>query len=509
MDTASRLFRMACWRAVLMIIGIALLSSMATAAPRAPNIVFILVDDLGYSELGCYGQKKIQTPRIDRLASEGMRFTQHYSGNAVCAPSRCVLMTGKHPGHAIVRNNREIQPEGQYPIPAETLTLAELLKQHGYVTGAFGKWGLGGPGTVGEPLKQGFDRFYGYNCQREAHNYYPERLWDNDKIVHLDNPPIRKERLPASADPNSSASYAAYLGKQYSADLIAQKAREFVRQNKDVPFFLFWPTTVPHLALQVPQDSLAQYLGLWPDPPYLGNRGYTPQFAPHAAYAAMVTRFDREVGRLMDLLDELKLAENTIVVFTSDNGPTHDKVGGSDSEFFESADGFRGVKGQLYEGGVRVPLIVRWKNQIAAGKVSDHVTGFEDWIPTLLELTQAGKPPAGLDGISFAPMLRGESLSERPFLYREFQGYGGQQSVRVGDWKLIRRELHPAKKAQPTSQTLELFNLKTDPGETNDLAAAEPSRVERLLRLMRQQHVGSPEFPIRALDGETTATNKE
>jgi arylsulfatase len=277
----------------------------ATPHPR-PNIVFILCDDLGYGDVGCFGQTKIKTPNIDRLAAEGMRLTVHYSGHNVCAPSRCALMTGKHPGHGYIRDNRTVKPEGQQPVPPGELALPLTLKKLGYALGGFGKWGLGPVGSTGDPLKQGFDRFYGFNCQGVAHNYYPTYLWSNDRKASLANPPFdSQQRLPAAADPASPDSYARYRGKQYAPDLIADEARAFLRANKDRPFFLYFPTTVPHLALQVPEDSLAEYLGQFDDEPYTGDRRYLPHRAPRAAYAAMVTRMDREVGRLVELVKEL------------------------------------------------------------------------------------------------------------------------------------------------------------------------------------------------------------
>ena len=254
-----------------------------------------------------------------------MRFTQHYSGNAVCAPSRAVLMTGQHPGHAPIRDNRELQPEGQLPLPAAAVTIAELFKKQGYATAAMGKWGLGPPGSEGDPLRQGFDHFFGYNCQRHAHNHYPTYLYDDGRRVPLDNPAFPGEPDAAGRRrPGRSAQLRRVRGKAYAPDLIAERARAFIRDNKDRPFFLFLPTTVPHLALQVPEDSLAEYRGLWPDPPYRGDNGYLPNPSPRAAYAAMVTRMDREVGRILDLVRELGLDERTIVVFASDNGPTYD-----------------------------------------------------------------------------------------------------------------------------------------------------------------------------------------
>ncbi len=475
----------------------------SAAEARRPNVVFIIADDLGWGDLGSYGQKIIRTPRLDRMAAEGMRFTQHYSGNAVCAPSRCVLMTGRHPGHAFIRDNKQFKPgqEGQWPIPADTVTLAKLFQQRGYATGGFGKWGLGGPGTEGEPLKQGFTRWFGYNCQAVAHNFYPTYLWDNDRKVPLNNPPFAaNQKLPEGADPGDPASYARYRGKDYASDLIWEQARQFVRDNKARPFFLFAPTTVPHLALQVPEDSVAEYRGKFPDAPYPGGKGYLPHLAPRAAYAAMITRMDTEIGRVMDLVKELGLDEQTLFVFTSDNGPLYNNLGGTDCEFFNSHGGLRGRKGSLYEGGFRVPALVRWKGRIAPG-VSARVTGFEDWLPTLLELIGAKETvPAGLDGISFAPILLGAKQPDRAFLYREFPAYGGQQCVRVGDWKGVRQGLYARGKKAGSDGKLELYDLKADPTESRDVAAEHPEMVARMERLLREQHTPSKEFPFPALD---------
>ncbi|MFO0807748.1 MAG: arylsulfatase [Gemmataceae bacterium] len=480
-------------------------AGLCSAAPvERPNIVFMIADDLGYGDLGCYGQQKIRTPNIDRLAAEGLRFTQAYSGHNVCAPSRCVLMTGKHPGHAYIRDNRQAKgyPEGQEPVPAGALTLPLALKARGYVLGGFGKWGLGPFGSSGDPLKQGFDRWFGYNCQAVAHNYYPTYLWDDGKQVPLDNPKFAAhQKLPAGADPNDPASYAAYAGKEYAPDRIAEQARAFVRANKDRPFFLYFPTTVPHLALQVPEDSLREYAGTFTEQPYPGGRSYLPHRQPRAAYAAMVSRLDREVGRLVALVKELGLDERTVFVFTSDNGPLYEKLGGTDADFFNSAGGLRGRKGAYYEGGFRVPQIVRWAGHVAAG-TTDRVTGFEDWLPTLVELTGAAAP-AGIDGISFAPTLAGRPQEPRPFLYRESPGYGGQQCVRVGNWKAVRVNLNPPAAAKArTPGKLELYDLTKDPGETTDVAAAQPEVVARLSAILAAQHVKSELWPIPALDGK-------
>jgi arylsulfatase A len=473
------------------------------AAERPPNIIFILADDLGYGDIGPFGQKKIRTPHLDRMAAEGMRFTQHYSGSPVCAPSRCVLLTGKHPGHAAIRDNREVQPEGQTPLPANTITIARLLKEQGYATAAMGKWGLGFPGSEGDPLKQGFDRFFGYNCQRIAHNYYPTSLWNNATRVPLNNPAFAAhQRLPADADPAAAASYAKYAGKDYAPDLITAAALEFIRTNRARPFFLYFATTIPHLALQVPEDSLAEYRGVFPDEPYTGTNGYLPHRTPRAAYAAMVTRLDRDIGRMMSLVRELGLDENTVFVFTSDNGPLFGRHGGTDSDFFKSAAGLRGRKGAQYEGGIRVPLIVRWKGRITTNSVSDRVSGFEDWLPTLLQLSGSNAKPAGVDGVSFAPTLLGRQQEARPFLYREFPAYDGWQSVRVGDWKAVRHPLHPrARSGAKVKLAIELYNLRSDPAEANDVAAQHPEIVSRMETILREQHTRSDLFPIRALDG--------
>jgi arylsulfatase len=450
-------------------------SSAAADVARPPNIVFILADDLGYAELGCYGQKKIKTPRLDQMAAEGIRFTQFYCGNAVCAPSRCVLMTGKHPGHAVIRDNKEVKPEGQEPLPADTVTIAKLLKAHGYATAAIGKWGLGGPGSSGDPNKQGFDLFYGFNCQRQAHNHYPTYLWRNDKREGLDNDGTLK-------------------GRQHSHDLFEAEALKFIEENKDRPFFLYVPFAIPHVSLQVPDDALKEYLGKWDDPPYWGEKGYLPNAHPRATYAAMVTRMDRSVGRILDQVKKLGLEENTIVFFSSDNGPTHDHAGGSDSEFFESAGPFRGLKGSLYEGGIRAPCIVRWPGRIKPGRTSDLPGGFPDVLPTLCDVAGAAVPK-DIDGVSILPTLldKGDQRKHE-FLYWEFAGYGGQQAARVGDWKGVRQQLHKG------SLAIQLYNLAEDIGEKNDVAAKHPEVVERIAKIMKEQHTGSERFPIKALD---------
>jgi len=473
--------------------------TVRAAAERRPNVVMIIADDLGYRELGCFGQEKIRTPRLDALARQGMRLTQHYAGNAVCAPSRCVLMTGKHPGHAYVRNNRGVPPEGQEPIPDSEVTFGELMRAQGYATGAFGKWGLGGPGSCGDPNKQGFDRFFGYNCQSHAHSYYPSYLWSDDQRIELNNhPPIPGHAsLPKDADPNDPRSFDRFKGTDYAPDRINRQALAFVRANQDRPFFLYYPTIIPHVALHVPDEDLKPYLALgWNDPPFLRIKGYgyTPHFTPRAAYAAMISRMDQNVGRILDLLDQLKLADNTIVIFSSDNGTTHldQEV---DYEFFKSVGELRGLKGSLYEGGVRVPGIVRWPGHVQANTTSDRVSGFEDWIPTVLDLIgRSNAVPRDLDGISMAPALRGEKQEPRPLFYREFAGYGGQQSVRVGDWKAIRQNMSRG------NLEIELYNLADDIGESHNVASRHPDIVARLQAVMDQQHSPSTVFPLKPLD---------
>lgn len=495
-------------------LALSLAAVPAATAERPPNIIFILADDLGYGDLGAFGQTKIRTPHLDRLAAEGMKLTQHYAGNAVCAPSRGVLMSGQHPGRTTIRANRGMakggirvvgQPEteGQFPIPDAELTLAEVMQQAGYATGGFGKWGLGGPDSTGAPLRQGFDRWFGYNCQAVAHNFYPTYLWDDDQVIQLNNPPFAAHNtLRPDEDPNDPASYERFQGNEYSADLIADEALNFIRDQQDQPFFLYWPTTVPHVALQVPDDSLAEYLGEWEDPPYPGGHGYIPHFKPLAAYAAMITRMDRDIGRAINLVEELGLTHDTIFIFTSDNGPlngTHQGLAGTDALFFNSHAGLRDGKGTLYEGGIRVPTIVRWPGKVPAGSSSPRITGFEDWLPTLAAIAGVEEIPAEIDGINFAPTLRGETQPEREFLYREFPSYGGQQAIRVGEWKAIRRNLMPRGDAQPVIKT-ELYHLGKDPAESTDVAGEHPRVVARLEALMAAEHTPSADFPFPVLD---------
>jgi arylsulfatase len=450
------------------------------AAERSPNIVFIMADDLGSAELGCYGQKKIKTPSLDKLASEGIRFTQFYAGNAVCAPSRCVLMTGKHAGHAAVRNNKDVPhpdtpPIGQWPLPKDEVTIAELLKTKGYATAWAGKWGLGPLDSEGDPLKQGFDHYFGYLCQWHAHSHYPKFVYRDGKQVDLEG--------------NDGKT-----GTQFTQDLFEAEALKFIKDNKEKPFFLYLPFTVPHVAVQVPEDSLKEYAGLFDDPPYKGDKGYQPHPTPRAAYAAMVTRMDRSVGRIVKLLDELKLGGDTLIMFTSDNGPAPQGVGGSDSKFFASAGDLRGLKGSLYEGGIRVPFIARWTGKIKAGSTSDLPLAFCDVLPTLSAVADV-QTPANIDGLSFVPTLLGKGEQKKhDFLYWEFPGSGGQQAVRLGQWKGVRQDLLKGQ------LDVQLYNLSDDPSEKTNVAEKHPEIVKRLEKIMKEQHTPGKDFPLKALD---------
>jgi arylsulfatase len=450
-------------------------SSPLHAASR-PNVILIVADDLGYAEVGCYGQKKIKTPSLDRMAKEGLRFTQFYAGSPVCAPSRCCLMTGKHGGHAWIRDNRAMKPEGQAPVPTSEVMLSELMKREGYTIGGMGKWGLGPPGSVSDPIKRGFDLFFGYNCQAHAHSHYPTYLWRNDKHVKLPDNDGKK-------------------GKTHSHELFEKEALAFIEGNHKKPFFLYLPFTIPHVAIQAPDEWLAPYKGKWDDPPYNGKRGYLPHPTPRAGYAGMVTRMDETVGKILDLLQKLKLAENTLVMFTSDNGPTHD-AGGADSGFFESSGPLRGRKGSVYEGGIRVPLLAWWPGTISAGKVSEHVSYFPDFMPTVLDVIGApSRAPEGIDGLSFLATLRGQPDKQKKHahLVWEFTGYTGQQAVRIGDWKGVRRNLMKGK------AKLELYHLGDDPGEKVDVADRHLEIVKKLEDILTKQHTPSKLFSMKGL----------
>ncbi len=439
----------------------------ATVASEKPNIIYILADDMGYGDLSCYGQKKFKTPNIDRLATEGVRFTQHYAGSTVCAPSRCCLMTGLHTGHAQVRGNYRYRPSGQFPLKEGTQTVPTLLKKNGYVTGAFGKWGLGYPGSSGDPNNY-FDQFYGFINQSRAHTYYPDYLWNNRKKVKLD-------------------------GQTYSHDLIMKAAFDFIKKNRNKKFFCYIPVQIPHTDMQAPKNLHDKYRKRFPqfENVIRKKHGRTIKNTV-AAFPAMVEHLDNNVGELMKLLKEMKLDKNTIVIFASDNGPH--QAQGHQPEFWNSGGGMRGIKRDLYEGGIKVPMIARWPGHIKPGTSSGHVSAFWDVMPTLCDLTGV-KTPTGIDGISFAPTLLGKGVQkEHPYLYWEFHRQGGKQALRKGKWKVVRLNV-----GENPGGPVELFNLDKDPFEKNNIAAQHPEIVKELSSLMAKARTSSPVFKFKPM----------
>lgn len=453
-----------------------------------PNIIYILADDLGYGDLGSYGQVNFSTPNLDKLASEGIRFINHYSGSTVSAPSRSVLMTGLHTGHTPIRDNKEYEPEGQHPIADDAFTIAEMLKEEGYATGAFGKWGLGAVGTSGDPNNQGFDEFFGYNCQRVAHRYYPASLWHNDQKIDL----------PGNDWTNTET---------YAPDVIQEQVLEFIESNKDQPFFLFYPNVIPHAELIAPEDEiLEQYMGKFEETPFKGGNvkkkieeaaygeginiaAYCPQENPKAVFAAMVTRLDRQVGEVMEKLKELGIDDNTIVIFTSDNGPH--KEGGIHPEDFNSNGELRGFKRDLYEGGIRVPMIARWPGKINSGTETNHISAFWDVLPTFAEIVGI-EIPGDIDGISFLPtLLDQEGQIVHDHMYWEFHAQGGKQAVRRGNWKAVRLNYY-----DKTKTSVEIYDLEKDPTESNDLAQEFPEIVQEMVSIMDKEHSYSEDFPF-------------
>ncbi|CAM4276696.1 arylsulfatase [Zobellia nedashkovskayae] len=447
-------------------------------ANARPNIVYILADDLGYGDLSSYGQQKFSTPNIDKLAKDGIVFTQHYSGSTVCAPSRSALLTGMHTGHTVVRGNKEIMPEGQYPLPDNTFTMAEAMQKAGYATGAFGKWGLGFPGSEGDPLNQGFDTFFGYNCQRLGHNYYPDHLWANkDSLVLKGN-----------------------LGKNkgtYAPGLIHEKTLEFIELNKDNPFFLYVASIIPHAELAAPEEFMEKNRGKFPpETPYEGvddgpefNQGpYRSQKEPHTAFVSMVQLLDAQVGEIVAKLEGLGIADNTIVVFTSDNGPHTE--GGADPEYFNSNGPFRGTKRDLYEGGIRVPMIAAWPGKIRPGSTTELVSAFWDVFPTFSEIAGI-ETPEGLDGISFLPTLLGhEDLQKNhEYLYWEFHEKGGRQAIRKGDWKAVKYDVFGG-----ADVAIKLYDLTTDIGEQNNVAQKNPEVIKEMKTLFENARTPSDVF---------------
>jgi len=440
--------------------------------PIKPNIIYIMADDLGYSEVGCYGQESIQTPNIDKLASEGMKFTQHYSGSPVCAPARSVLMTGLHTGHTPSRGNLEVDPYGQFPLPGETTTVAELLKKAGYVTAMYGKWGLGVENTTGDPNLQGFDDFYGYYCQVHAHNSFPEYLYHNGEKVMLNN------EVNYMPEDHWTRGLGGYATKKidYSNDDFFEMALEFIDNNRENPFFLYIPVTMPHDNGEAPE----------------GEKYESPTLEPYEdedwsyekkSRAAVITRMDNYIGLIMEELEKTDLSHNTILIFTSDNGCDN-------PSFFDGSGVLRGMKRDVYEGGIRVPLIIRWPGKIIAGSVSDHVSAFWDFLPTACEI-------AGLDieietdGISYLPELLGKPQSEHEYLYWEFQELGKKQAARKGKWKAVRLNVYKTPDAP-----LELYNLETDIGEQNNVAGQFPEVVKQMEEIIEEAHASDPNWPM-------------
>ena len=467
---------------------------------KKPNIIYFLADDLGYGEVGVYGQQKIKTPNLDALAKGGMIFTQHYSGAPVCAPARYSFLTGKHMGHSYIRGNDEWNErgdvwnytkafsdpnlEGQRPIPANTFTIGKQLQKAGYKTSIFGKWGLGAPNTDGIPTKQGFDTFYGYNCQRQAHNLYPSHLWDNETKVYLDNELVNPgSNLEENADINDSKSYARFTQKQYAPEMIHKQAIKFIKENKENPFFMYYASPLPHVPLQVPIEYTEAYREIFGDEkPYTG-KSYFPAQYPNATYAAMITYLDMQLGELISELKRQGIYENTIIVFTSDNGPTY--TGGVDANYFDSAKPFDNnygrTKGFVYEGGIRVPLIASWPNKIKAGSKTTHISAFYDMMPTFSDIAGI-KSPEKIDGISFKNILLDKEQQKHDYLYWEFPSYQGQQAVRMGKWKAIRKNIFKG------NLTLELYNLDTDIKELNDVAKQFPKIIAKIEKIMTQEH---------------------
>ena len=488
-----------------LLVQTAIASGQAKARKQAggsrPNIVYIFADDLGYGDLGCYGQEKIKTPNIDALAKNGMRFTQHYAF-PVCAPSRYLLMTGKHSGKAYIRGNDEWAErgpvwdfkameenpflEGQRPIPDSTVTIAEVLKSAGYTTGMVGKWGLGSPFTNGAPNKQGFDYFYGFICQRQDHTYYSGHLWENDNRVPLNNKIIDPNvKFPANLDSMDVRNYDIYQQKDYAPDFLVKAALNFIDKNADKPFFLYYPTPLPHVSLQAPQKWVDYYHQKFGDEkPFLGG-AYFPCRYPRATYAAMISALDEQVGQLVQELKRKGVYENTIIMFSSDNGPAYNA--GADPVFFNSAGLFKGDygwgKGFVHEGGIREPFIIQWPGKVKAGSSSDLVSATIDMMPTLCELLKIA-PPKDIDGVSILPTLLGnhKQQQQHKYLYFEFPEYGGQQAVRMNNWKAVRLDIKKG------NMKIALYDLNKDVKEENDVSGQHPDIVRQMHEIMRREH---------------------
>ena len=481
-------------------------SSCSTPEKSSPNIIFILADDLGYGELGSYGQTKIETPNLDKLADMGMRFTDYYSGSPVCAPARCILLSGQHSGRAFVRGNDEDGSrgdvwnyramandpylEGQRPMADSVLTIAEVLQEKGYHTSLFGKWGLGYPGSESVPNTQGFDYFYGYNCQRQAHTLTPLHLWENDVKVRLGNDTLApRTKLDEGADPYSDESYAKYFQPDYAPTKIFDALIEHVSNLGNEPFCVFWETPIPHLPLQAPKRWIDYYVDKFgEEPPYEGDKGYFPTRYPRATYAAMISYLDENVGKLLDLLEEKGELDNTVIFFSSDNGPSY--TGGTDSPWFESGGPFKSEygwgKGFLREGGIRVPLIVSWPESIEAGNQTNHISSAQDIFPTMCELAGIDPSHFNIDGISFLSTLTSNGTQKKhEFLYWEFPSYGGQVAVRKGNFKAYIDNM------QEGNDTIQLFNLSSDIQEQINVADQYPNIIDQMEKIIMKEHTKS------------------
>ncbi|MBA6153247.1 arylsulfatase [Gelidibacter maritimus] len=487
------------------------------AISQKPNIIYILADDLGYGDLGVYGQTKIETPNIDALAKEGMLFTQHYSASPVCAPARASLLTGLHGGHASIRGNDEWTErgnvwnyramiadstlEGQRPMPKNTVTIADLLKSANYKTGIVGKWGLGAPQTESIPTEMGFDYFFGYNCQRLAHTYTPVHLYENEIRYHLKNDTVAPhEGLAKDSDEFSLMAYAKYQQPDYSPELIFEKMMAFIDKNKKQPFFMYWASPIPHVPLQAPQKWVDYYVDKFGDEdPYYFKKergSYFPTRYPHASYAAMISYLDENVGKLVSYLKDEGLYDNTLIIFTSDNGPAND--GGADPVWFNSGGELqeqvgRG-KGYTYEGGIRVPMIATWPARIKAGTTSDHMSAFYDMMPTFNEIAHV-QTDTPTDGISFYNTLTNtDKQKEHEYLYWEFAGYNGQVAVRMGKWKMIWKNIKGGNKE------VELYDLETDIREEHNIMDQHPEMLEKFYEIVKKEHK-TPENESFRIDG--------
>lgn len=450
-------------------------SSIPSIQAQPPNIIFILADDLGYADIGCYGQQKIETPNLDKLAAAGLKYTQFYSGSTVCGPARCSFMTGLHTGHTVIRGNKQFQPEGQTPLPDSVQTIANLLQQNGYATAAFGKWGLGFNQNSGDPNKKGFDRFYGYNCQSLAHDYYPLYLWDNHTKVDLS---INKQ-----------------YDSVYSAALIQQEAIAYIKKSGDKPFFLYLPYTLPHGDVIGPHDDLYQYYAAkFNEPKLTGSQlkkrehTVTAESLPHAQFAAMIGRLDRYVGEIVKTLEEKGLAQNTLIIFTSDNGPHREN--GGDPEYFNSNGIYKGIKRDLYEGGIRVPFIAYWPGKIKPA-VTNQIAALWDLYPSFLSLAgiRSNQPQ---DGISLLPnWLQKGKQEKHDYLYWEFHENDGRQAIRWKRWKAVKLAVMKNEKAP-----LELYDLQNDPEEQHNVASQKPRLVKKLAALIEKAHTPNPDWPL-------------